>query len=41
MTEMGRTSNTYGAILKCAQNFSGKPEGKRLEVDGRIILNWI
>ena len=26
---MGRTGNTYGAIQKCIQSFSGKPEGKR------------
>ena len=26
---MGRTCSTYGAIQKCIQSFSGKPEGKR------------
>ena len=26
---MGRTCSTYGAIHKCVQSCSGKPEGKR------------
>ena len=35
---MGGTSSTYGAIQKCLQSFSGKPEGKRPL--GRLRCRW-
>jgi hypothetical protein len=41
----GGTCGTYGVEERCIQGFGGKTQGKAtwkiINVDGRIILNWI
>jgi hypothetical protein len=42
---MGGTCGTYGVEERCIQGIGGKKPGKEtwkaVNVDGRIILNWI